>query len=400
MKLFSLFTSGILLSLSVFVCNGLVQAQMIPGDARGNSTLILFNDELREYGMKNNFDLFYNTVNDKGRVTAFSSDPASPVKARLEISGQAANGITTFLAGLDRSSEVAVTASIGYCHKTNRKENPNPFVSNQSFMVEFGYSRGAYTLLEKASAISGNGTGTPTQMAPSGNGTSTPMQAQNVMGITEETTTQMQIGPSMTLYYNALIKKNLLTGFSVGYARQNNYATLKEGQIADSRPLLGNEPIATGPEKRFIQNQQATRVGNYKEFDALSARADMLYIPNFGEDASGKARTEPKLALNLFFRYTYQDGEGNLFEPGFGVFKLTEGEPAANVSNKKNDNTKKKTCATNASATECQHINKVSSNQRSQKKGVARWKVVYGVIGQWNAEVEEFQFGFVGGFNF
>ena len=388
---------GILLSLSIFICSGLVQAQMIPGDVRGNSTLILFNDELREYGLKNQFDLFYNTANDKARVTAFSSDPTDPVKARLEISGQAANGITAFLANLDRSSKTAVTAAIGYCYKTNREENPNPFVSNQSFMVEFGYNRGAYTLLEKTAGVSSNGTGTPTQMAPSGNENSTPMQAQNVMGTNEETITQIQTGPSMTLYYNVLIKESLLTGFSVGYARQNNYTTLKEGQVADISHLGG-----TGREKQLIQNRMVTRLGDYKEFDALSARADLLYIPAFGKSESGETVDDPKLALNLFFRYTYRDGGGNLYEPGFGVFKLTKGTPAANAHNSKKCCDKvnaNEGAAANTSAIECQHNNSAPIVPE-EKKVIAPWKIVYGVVGQWNAEVEEFQFGVVGGLNF
>ena len=377
------FTAGSCLFVIVvflLVYGGAAQAQTILGDAKGRSTLMLFNEELPSFGTQKNLNISYNSAENGLKSAYILEPPDSPFKVKLELGGKAVNGLRSLLDDDARSTELFVNSAIGYMCKTDREENPDPIVTNQLFMVEFGYCRETYTLLDQVPELPD----------------------------TEKTDQKEQMVPSIDFYYNVLLENRLLAGLSVGYTRQNNYVGLSRRSVVTSKPLTEADSTASAVETQVIVHQLTAREGDYKEFEVFRAKAEVFHILRLSEDTSETAEQNGyKFALNLFLNYTYRAGGDDLFEPGIGIFKLAERSPNRQMAAEStNSETAEGEANTNAGNSETPEASNQDDGRvraaipYSVETQIAPWKIVYGVIGQWDAELETFRYGVVGGINF
>ena len=96
-----------------------------------------------------------------------------------------------------------------------------------------------------------------------------------------------------------------------------------------------------------------------------------------------------------------------MFEPGIGIFKLAERSPNRQMAAEStNSETAEGEANTNAGNSETPEASNQDDGRvraaipYSVETQIAPWKIVYGVIGQWDAELETFRYGVVGGINF
>ena len=301
----------------------------------------------------------------------WQKSPDSPTKWGFELSGRAANGIPNLFNNGGISSEAIGNLFVGYRFGKD-KENPEANdSSSQQVMFEIGLCRGTYNLL----TLTDEGTpDMPTPNMPAAADEGTP----DMPTPTNETSTETQTFPSIFLHYNKLIDKKLLGGFSVGYVRQSNYDTLDTRQLVTSRQMQQTEATPTDTEENVVISQLAVREGNYEEFGTFKINADLLYVPDF--------QTQ-KIGLTVFLRCTFRRNVSGVnvsgvFEPGFGVFKLKEGQPQSETSEP------------------TEQANEQENRISPLAAADAPWKIVYGVIGQWDADKEEVRFGVAAGYNF
>lgn len=370
MKLQSL---SLTIAVCFLACIGPAQAKKMLADTQGNSAL-LTQDVGNFKKAEEPFTVLFNTANSSLNGTYLWAE--HPVKFGIDLGGKATNGALSLLGSEENAGEftgnVFLSFPLGGCEEETDKAHP----AKQRMMVELGVCRGTYPLVESA-----------------------------------KTSTKTLTFPSMFLYYNRCIRENLLAGVSVGYVRQNNYATLDTRQIVESKSAAQTKSEnSSDTETNVILNQLTAREGNYEEFDALQVNADVLFTPNIKPH---------KVGLSLFFRYTYRHNVGSLFEPGFGIFNLKESAPAdkteeAGESGKKANAVLKKQQETKSSNMEDDAGNPTATGKTesetaagdspkdisSLKTGYSPWKIVYGFVGQWNDDLDEFRTGFVAGYNF
>ena len=327
-------------------CIGSAQAKKMLADTRGDSAL-LTQDVGNFKKAEEPLTALFNTANSSLNGTYLWAE--HPVKFGIDVGGKATNGALSLSGSEENAGEftgnVFVSFPLGGCEEETDEAHP----ATQRMMVELGVCRGTYPLVASA-----------------------------------KTSTKTSTFPSMFLYYNRCIRKNLLAGVSVGYVRQNNYAALDTRQIVESESAAQTESEnSSDMETNVILNQFTAREGDYEEFDALQVNADVLFTPGIKPH---------KVGLSLFLRYTYRHNIGSLFEPGFGIFNLKESAPA---EKKPADETEEVVKANNETA-----LADLPKNMSLLETGYSPWKIVYGFVGQWNADLDKFRFGVVAGYNF
>lgn len=367
-----------LLAMCFLVGIGPAQAKKMLADTQGNSAL-LTQDVGNFKKAEEPFTVLFNTANSSLNGTYLWAE--HPVKFGIDLGGKATNGALSLLGSEENAGEFTGNVFVSFPLDGWEEETDKAHPAKQRMMVELGVCRGTYPLVESA-----------------------------------KTRTKTLTFPSMFLYYNRSIRENLLAGVSVGYVSQNNYATLDTRQIVESKSAAQTKSEnSSDTETNVILNQLTAREGDYEEFDALQVNADVLFTPNIKPH---------KVGLSLFFRYTYRHNGGSLFEPGFGIFNLKESAPAekkpadkteeAAEAGKKANAALKKQQKTKSSNMEDDAGNPTATGKTESKAaaadlpknislletGYSPWKIVYGFVGQWNDDLDEFRVGFVAGYNF
>lgn len=380
-----------------FCCIEEAQAQKILSDTKGRSALL--NESVGSFKKREEPLMFLlNTANSSLNGNYLWEDPEkSSAKFGIDFGAKAANGALSVLESLENAREFTGNVFMSFPlgrDKEEMDENPTP---KQQMMVELSICRGTYNFIKSDMS------------------TATGQKTSEMSRLTDKTRTETRTLPSMFVYYNRGILENLLAGVSVGYVRQNNYASLDTRQIVESQPLAQTEDQnSSDMETNVILNQLTSREGDYEEFDALQVNADMLFTSDIKRH---------KIGLSLFFRYTYRHNVGSLFEPGFGIFSLKEsippekgdedktGQEATEEKTEAKTQTDKKTVKSDTDlVTGIPPAKKKSEptstngtippNMSLLEKGYSPWKIVYGLVGQWNADLDEFRIGFVAGYNF
>ena len=375
MKLQSLFFT---IAVCFLACIGPAQAKKMLADTRGDSAL-LTQDVGNFKKAEEPLTALFNTANSSLNGTYLWAE--HPVKFGIDVGGKATNGALSLSGSEENAGEFTGNVFVSFPLGGGEEETDEAHPAKQRMMVELGVCRGTYPLVESA-----------------------------------KTSTKTSTFPSMFLYYNRCIRKNLLAGASVGYVRQNNYAALDTRQIVESKSAAQTESEnSSDMETNVILNQFTAREGDYEEFDALQVNADVLFTPDIKPH---------KIGLNLFLRYTYRHNRGSLFEPGFGIFNLKESAPAEKKPVDKTEEAAEagqKACAapkkqqkTKSGDMEEDTGDRTATGQAGNKiappdspknlslleTGYSPWKIVYGFVGQWNADLDEFRFGVVAGYNF
>ncbi len=229
----------------------------------------------------------FNTVDGSVKGSYFFHAKDSPWRGGLELQGKAINGYASLFASQDISSDAGVHAFVIY----------SPSV-NHWLLARGGYRHGEYKFVKLES------------------GGTVPV------GIREE----KLHGPSAFLHYNALWRKQVLTGFAVGYARQSNYRALPQVEVTTATPAPSGSTMPT------VEKTSIARDGDYETFGTVSGHADLIWVPQRSKHTAG---------LGVFLRYTRQFSETrrHRVEPGAGLFylgDLTEknGDPEKNSSTK------------------------------------------------------------------
>lgn len=376
---------SILLIWGVLICVNPVHASngsKKTADIRGNSALL--NEDVGDFKkIEKTFTLLLNTANSSLNGTYLWESPEKlPAKFGIDLGGKAANGVSSlfeaFESGENASEfmgKVFMTFPLG---KVNDETNCS---STQRMMIELGMYRGSYNFVEKVMSTDSDEAGTG--------------MAEAMPAITDEISVETHTLPSMFVYYNRNIRSNLLAGISVGWLRMNNYASLESLQVVKSEPAASADS-SPATETNIVQSRQTARIGDYEDFNALQVSTDVLFVPNIN--------LQP-VAFNLFFRYTFRDGRKDLFEPGFGIFKMKEG-PSPNKTKEDlsaNPDAKKEIKTTEAPK-DTEAFGGPSGTTPRNTPGLERrdlpWKIVYGIVGQWDDDIEEFRFGVVAGYNF
>lgn len=368
MKYFS-----ILLIWGVLTCVNPVHARKVLADVRGNSALL--NEDVGDLKkMEKTFTFLLNTANSSLNGTYLWEAPEKfPAKFGIDLGGKAANGALNLFENFESeenasefTGKVFMTFPLG---KVNKKAECS---STQRMMIELGMCRGTYNFVEKVMS-------TDTGEAETDEERATP-------AIMDKISVETHTLPSMFVYYNRNIQSNILAGISVGWLRMNNYASLESRQVVESEPAA---PTESSPDTltNIVHSRQTARTGDYEDFNALQVNTDVLFVP--------KIKLKP-VAFNLFFRYTFREGRGDLFEPGFGIFKIKEGTSAATDAENNTETTETpedtETFAVPSGATQ--------KNMSGLERRDLPWKIVYGVVGQWDDDIDEFRFGVVAGYNF
>lgn len=344
-----------LLAMCFLVGIGPAQAQKILSDTKGRSALL--NESVGHFKKREEPLMFLlNTANSSLNGNYLWEDPEkSPAKFGIDFGAKAANGALSVLESLENAREFTGNVFMSFPlggDKEEIEENPTP---KQQMMVEFSICRGTYNFIKSDMS------------------TATGQKTSEMSRLTDKTRTETRTLPSMFVYYNRGILENLLAGVSVGYVRQNNYASLDTRQIVESNSASQTKSEnSSDTETNVILNQLTAREGDYEEFDALQVNADVLFTPNIKPH---------KIGLSLFLRYTYRHDVGSLFEPGFGIFNLKESTPQARNA-----------------AKQCEQTEEATTDQ--SKTGYSPWKIVYGFVGQWDADLDDFRVGLVAGYNF
>ena len=300
----------------------------------------------------------------------------SPVKFGVDLGAKAANGALSLFESVENAREFTGNVFMSLPFGGSEENSGNNLTPKQQVMLDFSICRGTYNFVKSdMSAATGQ-------------------QASDMSGLVDKTDTKTRMLPSMFLYYNRTFMNNVLAGVSVGYARQNNYASLETRQLVDTRPVAPAQPkTSTGKETSIILSQLIAREGDYKEFNALKVNVDLLYAPGI----------EPhNVGLSLFFRYTYRHSEESLFEPGFGIFNLKESTPPKKETG---DESQNRTGTGDSYMVSDQSDSQVSADRQARNesplgKGESPWKIVYGFVVQWDDMVDECRVGFVAGYNF
>lgn len=349
MKLQSLFFT---IAVCFLACIGSAQAKKMLADTQGKSAL-LTQDVGNFKKAEEPFTFLFNTANSSLNGTYLWAEDS--VKFGIDVGGKATNGALSLSGNEENAGEFTGNVFVSFPLGGGEEETDEAHPAKQQMMLELGVCRGTYPLVASA-----------------------------------KTSTKTPTFPSMFLYYNRSLRKNLLAGVSVGYVRQNNYAALDTRQIVESKSAAQpKSENSLDMETNVILNQFTAREGDYEEFDALQVNADVLFTPGIKPH---------KVGLNLFFRYTYRYNIGSLFEPGFGIFNLKESAPAEKKpvdETEKADETEKIAKANNE--TTPANLRKDTSLLET---GYSPWKIVYGFVGQWNDDLDEFRVGLVAGYNF
>lgn len=343
MKLQTLFFT---IAVCFLACIGPAQAKKMLTDTQGKSALLTQDvGDLKK--AEEPLTVLFNTANSSLNGTYLWAE--HPVKFGIDLGGKAANGILSLFGSEENAREFTGNVFMSFPLGGREDETGTAHPAKQRMMIELGVCRGTYSLVESA-----------------------------------KTSTNTSTFPSMFLYYNRSIRKNLLAGVSAGYVRQNNYASLDTRQIVESKSAAQTKSEnSPNMETNVILNQLTAREGDYEEFDALQVNADVLFTPGIKPH---------KVGLSLFFRYTYRHNIGSLFEPGFGIFNLKESAQEKNLEENRDANEQTATCETVNVST--------PKNISLSKGGDSPWKIVYGIVGQWNDDLDEFRLGAVAGYNF
>ena len=387
-----------LLAMCFLVGTGRAQAQKILSDTKGRSALL--NESVGNFKKREEPLMFLlNTANSSLNGNYLWENPEkSPAKFGIDFGAKAANGALSLFESLENAREFTGNVFMSFPLGGDKEEMDENLLPKQQMMIEFSICRGTYNFIKSDMS------------------TATRQKTSDMSGLTDKTRTETRTLPSMFVYYNRGILNNLLAGVSVGYLRQNNYASLDTRQIVESQPLAQTEDRnSSDMETNVILNQLTSREGNYEEFDALQVNADVLFTPDIKPH---------KIGLSLFLRYTYRHDIGSLFEPGFGIFNLKESIPpekraedktgpeeAAEEETEAETQTDKKTVKSDTDLVTGSPPAKKKSEPTSTngtippnmsllEKGYSPWKIVYGFVGQWDADLDEFRVGFVAEYNF
>ena len=261
--------------------------------------------------------------------------------------------------GEDNTSEY--TTNIFMAFPLSRNANEAAPVPNPQMVFQFSLNRSYYTFLKDTTSDE----------------------------ISDKIRTQAQTLPSAFGYYSRNLWNDMILGVSAGWARMNNYATLPTRQIVESRANTStdSEDTPDGSASSVILKELTAREGDYEEFHALQTSVDLLFILELEQD---------KIACNLFLDYTFflnytsQDNNNYLVEPGFGIFRLTEGKPP---------DTQGASPPKNGSAVSVPFPTNISMLKRVN----VPWRIAYGFVGQWKEDIGEngeFRAGIVAGYNF
>lgn len=361
MKYFS-----ILLISGILTCINPIHAQNTLTNAMRNA--VLPNEDVGSFkNMDKAFTLSLNTDDSSVDGTYIWKSPGKfPTKFGIDLDGKAVDGVLNLFKAFENEGnarEFKGTVFMTFpIRKANQEMNIPP---KQRMQIELGIRHGRYDFLAK---------GMPIDTADT-DGTDTIM-AEMMPALTNEINTEVHALPSMFVYYNRNIQTNLLAGISVGWLRMNNYANLESRQVVESEPTA-----AAGT--ALVSSRQTARIGDYEDFDAMQVTTDVLFMP--------KVNQRP-LAFNLFFRYTHRVGREDLFEPGFGIFSMKEGTPAT-AATPLTDRTENETEPS-------MDPKALAEFQRILERRNLPWQIVYGIVGQWDADSEKFRFGVVAGYNF
>ncbi len=208
-----------------------------------------------------------------------------PCRYGVELSGKATNGISTLFEKDNIAPEAKVKVSFGRQWLLSKKSPGSDKVKRGIIVddwatIQLGYSRAQYKLFTPSKPLADQ------------------IQKKNFDGF------------SLTAYYNALLRGNVLIGLSIGLDHQSNYTSLKEIELSDRTTVFDSAGFS-----RITNKTEKLRQGNFAEVNHFLGNYDIVWVPEFLHN---------RIGFDLFSRFDWNKDD-NSFKPGIGVF-ITEEE--------------------------------------------------------------------------
>ena len=293
-----------LFCLYVLLCVGYVQAQTSSEDATAISSLIapqiVLKDVVDEPESEKESpwkerDIQFNVKDSSVKGRFIYQLKPKVWRLGFEVGGKSANGYTGLFDGSNISSDIRADVFFirGWIPEDNdatSEADTKPFVRGAWFGFSAGYRHGEYKLVN------------PDIPGPSG------FDDQKLRGA------------SGLMHCSVIVPWKLFTGLSIGCARQNNYSKLPQFEVIDTKTSESSDKNS-----RVTQMSVTARDGDYEDFWLLSGDIDLLWIPNFPEEASStKKGFDKTIGLGAFFRITRRLETTSMaeitVEPGLGFY--------------------------------------------------------------------------------
>lgn len=292
---------GVLLSLFLFVCVSLVQAQTFLDSPGATSALIFqFRPEggpveksanKRPKPPRKAGDFAVNHADGSVKISyiwedKWKEDEDWNMRFGFDVRGKVTNGYLRLFESEKIAPELGGNFFVGL-HTDNPERKPtSKTIVNQAFLLGIGYRHSEYKLLGLDSG-----------------------------SIPDD---KLLNSPLVGAYYNLHLKNQLtdpnaclldiLFGVSIGYTwEDNNYRDLDTYEATETK----NAEVSNGQGISVVQRKVTALVGENQEFDALKFSMDLLLGPSmFGE----------KFGMKFFVNYTRRDDGTQIVKPGGGIF--------------------------------------------------------------------------------
>ena len=291
---------GVLLSLFLFVCVSLVQAQTFlesPGATsalvfqfRPESRLVDKSAKQRPTPPRKAGDFVVNHADGSVKVSyiwedKWQEDEYWNMRFGFDVRGKVTNGYLRLFDSEEIAPELGGNFFVGL-HTHNIDSSSSSPIVNHAVLLGIGYRHSEYKLLALDSG-------------------STPDD-------------KVLQSPLVGAYYNLHLRHKLtdpdasaldiLFGFSMGYAwEDNNYRDLDTYEVTETKKA----EVSNGQDMQVVQRKVNALVGKNQEFDALKFSMDLLLGPSmFGE----------KFGMKFFVNYTRRYDGTQIVEPGGGIF--------------------------------------------------------------------------------
>ena len=299
---------GVLFSLFLFLCVGLVQAQTFL-DGPGATSALIFQfkpEDQASPAVKQNGDVKDKPPHKAGELAVNHADGSVKVsyvwedkwqededwnmRFGFDVRGKVTNGYLRLFDSEKIAPELGGNFFVGlntdnFEEKSTDRSSSSPIVDH-AVLLGIGYRHSEYKLLA---------------LDP---GSTPSHKALN--------------SPLVGAYYNLHLRNqstdsddfalDILFGFSIGYAwEDNNYRDLDTYEVTETK----NVEVSNGQDMPVVQRKVTALMGKNQEFDALKFSLDLLLGPSmFGE----------KFGMKFFVNYTRRDDGTQFVEPGGGIF--------------------------------------------------------------------------------
>jgi hypothetical protein len=205
----------------------------------------------------------------------------------IDVSGKAENGIAALFENDNIAPNANLNLTLGY--QTILSQSLNDSIINTSNLIvddwltiQIGYNKAQYKLFDPLKAKEDQ------------------IQKRNFDGF------------NITGYYNILFKYNYFLGISIGFAKLNNYQSLKEVELIDKTIIIDELGF-----QRYINKTQKLRRGDFNTVNHILFNFDAVWIPKFFSN---------RIGIDVFGRYDKIEGTDS-FTPGLGIFITQDGAP-------------------------------------------------------------------------